>query len=398
MKKLVYLNILFIILLLACNNVLNNNTKIGVLFPMTGDTSEYGVKGKKAIELAVEQINHSGGINGKNIEAVFEDSKADPATGVTAIQKLISVDRVSAVVGDIVSAVTIPAAAVAEKNKVVMIAPTSSAPAITLAGAFIYRVWPSDLLEGSAAGNYAKQKGFKRAVVLHLNNDYGNQIAEIFTKNFQTDSQAVVSNEAYDSKAKDFRAILTKVKDKKPDTIYIAGYYEDTASLLKQAKELNINVKFIGATAIEDMKFLELAGRNAEGIVYPLASGFDAASQDPSAKQFVEAFKTKYNEVPSWVESHCYDAFMLIVTAMKTTSNKTVLKDIDKDFSILVFYKKIIDSIKYTNKTDSENIRNYLDTMNTYNGVTGSIKFDMNGDISKPVIFKTVRNGQFVPL
>lgn len=174
-----------------------------------------------------------------------------------------------------------------------MIAPTSSAPAITHAGIFIYRVWPSDLLEGSAAGNYAKQKGFKRAVVLHLNNDYGNQIAEIFTKTFETETQKVVSNQAYDPKAKVFRAVLTTVKKEKPDVIYIAGYYEDTASLLKQAKELSIKVQFIGATAIEDMKFLELAGKSAEGIVYPLASGFDAKSQETPTKQFVEAFKKK---------------------------------------------------------------------------------------------------------
>ena len=128
---------------------------------MTGDAGEYGMKGRKAIELAVEQINNSGGVNGKNVEANFEDSKADPSTGVTAIQKMISVDKVSAVIGDIVSSVSIPAAVVAEKNKVVMIAPTSSAPALTNAGVFIYRVWPSDLLEGSSAGNFAKQKDLK---------------------------------------------------------------------------------------------------------------------------------------------------------------------------------------------------------------------------------------------
>ena len=130
-------------------------------------------------------INSSLMVFKANVEAIFEDSKADPSTGVTAIQKLISVDKVSAVVGDIVSSVSIPAAVVAERNNVVMIAPTSSAPAITEAGPFIYRVWPSDLLEGYAAGNYAKQKGFKKAVILHLNNDYGTQIADIFKKNFE---------------------------------------------------------------------------------------------------------------------------------------------------------------------------------------------------------------------
>ncbi|MFN8305917.1 MAG: ABC transporter substrate-binding protein [Ferruginibacter sp.] len=364
--------ILFIyltILIVSCNENSKVNSTIGVLFPMTGDAGEYGVKGRKAIELAIEKINSAGGINGQNVQAIFEDSKADPTTGVTAMQKLISIDKVPAVVGDIVSAVSIPAAAVAEKNKVVMIAPTSSAPAITQAGAFIYRVWPSDLLEGSAAGNFVKQKGFKKAVVLHLNNDYGNQIAIIFKTNFETETQKVIANEAYDPKTDNFRPVLTKIKNLNPDVIYIAGYFEDTGEILKQAKELGIKVQFIGATAIEDNKFLELAGKSAEGIVYPLATGFDAKSQSPATKEFVDAFLQKYNYEPGWVESHCYDAFMLIVEAMKKTG-----------------------------KTDGDSIRKYLDSMGVYKGATGDIKFDANGDVTKPIIYKTVKEGKFIIL
>lgn len=369
--SLIILAITAILFMGSCNSCNNSksNIKIGILFPMTGDAGEYGVKGRKAIELAVEEINNSGGINGQNVEAIFEDSKADPSTGVTAIQKLISVDKVSAVVGDIVSSVSIPAAAVAEKNKVIMIAPTSSSPAITQAGAFIYRVWPSDLLEGYAAGNYAKQKGFKKAVVLHLNNDYGTQIADIFIKNFETETQKVLGSEAYDPKSTDFRPMLTKIKTLNPDVIYIAGYYEDSGEILKEAKQLGLNVQFIGATAIEDKKFIEIAGASAEGIVYPLATGFDAASQDTTTKKFVDDFKKKFAYEPSWVESHCYDAFMLIVNAMKKTGN-----------------------------TDGESIRQYLDSMGSYTGVTGEIKFDANGDVQKPIVYKTVKDGKFIPL
>lgn len=361
--------ILATVLLISCSSDSPSNIKIGILFPMTGDAGEYGLKGKKAIELAVEQVNNSGGINGQNVEAIFEDSKAEPSTGVTAIQKLIGVDKVPAVVGDIVSSVSIPAAAVAEKNKVVMVAPTSSAPAITHSGAFIYRVWPSDLLEGYAAGNYAKQNGFKKAVVLHLNNDYGTQISQIFTKSFETETQKVLGNETYDPKSTDFRPILSKVKKINPDVVYIAGYYEDTGEILKEAKQLGLKVQFIGATAIEDKKFIEIAGASAEGIVYPLATGFDATSQETTTKKFVDDFTAKFNYEPGWVESHCYDAFMLIVNAMKETG-----------------------------KTDGESIRQFLDNMGSYKGATGEIKFDANGDVQKSVVYKIVRNGQFTVL
>lgn len=364
-------NIVFIlvvsILFISCSK--DNQAKIGVLFPMTGDAGQYGVDGKKAIDLAVEQVNKDGGVNMKPIKVFFEDSKADARVGTSAMEKLVSVNKVDAVVGDIVSSVTIPASVIAEKNKTILIAPTSSAPAITNAGQFIYRVWPSDFFEGEAAGKYAKKKGFKKAVILHLNNDYGTQIGEIFTKTFSSTIQKVILNEAYDPKQKDFKTLLTKVKDNNPDVIYIAGYYEDTGELIKQSKRLGINASFIGATAIEDNKFIQLAGSATEGIVYPLASGFDPNSLDSSTKKFVDDFKKKYHYTPSWVESHCYDAFMLIITAMKKTG-----------------------------KTDGESIKKYFDTMGVYNGVTGSIRFDSNGDIIKPVVYKTVRNGKFEKL
>lgn len=371
MKRKIFITLVFVfgIILMSCNNNSSNEIKIGILFPLTGDESDYGKKGSNAIELAIEQVNDSGGISGKKIKAVYEDSKADATTGVTAIQKLITIDKVPAVVGDIVSAVTIPAAAVAEKNKVILIAPTSSAPAITAAGVYIYRVWPSDLAEGMAAGNYARDKGYKKAVILHVNNDYGTQIAEIFTKNFETSEQKVLTNEAYDPKANDYKSILTKVKGLTPDVVYIAGYFEDTATILKQAKEIGLSTQYIGATAIEDKKFIEIAGNSSEGIVYPLATGFDAKSQDPVTKNFVEAFEKKYNYEPSWVESHCYDAFMLIVEAMKSNPNEI----------------------------SGDNMRKYLDST-SYDGVTGKIKFDANGDVTKPIVFKTVKNGEFVKL
>jgi len=371
MRKLLFI-LLFLIIssgFTNCNGGKQNVIKIGVLFPLTGDEGDYGKKGKDAIEMAVDQINSGGGIDGKKVEAIFEDSRSDGPTGVTAIQKMISVDRVSAVVGDIVSAVTIPAAAVANKNKVIMIAPTSSAPAITNAGEYIYRVWPSDLAEGMAAGNYARQQNYKKAVILHVNNEYGTQIANIFTVNFENQEQKVVANEAYDPKATDFRSVLTKVKALTPDVIYLAGYFEDSASILKQAKELGFFVKFIGTTAIEDKKFIAIAGSSSEGIVYPLATSFDAKSQDATSKKFVDAFENKYSYEPSWVESHCYDAFMLIAEAMKNNP-----ADISGD-----------------------SMRKYLDTV-SYKGVTGEIKFDENGDVTKPIVMKTVKNGEFITL
>jgi len=364
MKKSTFYFI-FIFIFSSCIN--KDSIKIGVLFPLTGDASSYGEKGKKAILMAVDEINNTGGIEGKKIEAIYEDSEADPTTGVNATQKLVSIDKVPAIVGDIVSAVTLPAAAIAEKNKVILIAPTSSAPAITDAGEYIYRIWPSDLEEGKAIGNFAKEKDYKRAVILHLNNDYGNSISSIFTKYFESSFSKVVANEAYLETQTDFKAVLTKIKNLHPDVIYIAGYYNDVAKIAIQIKELKIDGQLLGVTAIEDNRFIQIAGKAADGFIYPLATGFESNSVNPITKKFVDNFKIKYNYEPGWVEAHCYDAFMLVCKALKNSKDKI----------------------------SGTSIKNYFDTMKYYDGVTGKIIFDKNGDVIKPVKFKTIINGKF---
>jgi branched-chain amino acid transport system substrate-binding protein len=342
--------------------------KIGVLFPMTGDAASYGEKGKKAIDLATEEINAKGG---KKVSAIFEDSRAEPKTGVTAAQKLIDVDKVPVIVGDIVSSVTLAIAPAAEKGQVVVIAPTSSAPGITNAGNYIYRVWPSDLVEGTKIAELAAGKGYKNIAILHLNNDYGSSIADIFKKTLEGKGSKVVLSEGYLDKATDFRAVLTKIAGLKPDAIYVAGYFADTARILKQAKELGIQSQILGTTAIEDPEFLKLAGNSAEGMIYPLATGFDPTIiKTPQVEAFVTAFKKKYNTEPGWVEAHSYDAFMLSYQAANSINGQVT----------------------------GTGLKSYLDGNKDYEGVTGKIAFDQNGDVLKPVVFKTIQNGKFVAL
>jgi branched-chain amino acid transport system substrate-binding protein len=342
--------------------------KIGVLFPMTGDAASYGEKGKKAIELATEEINARGG---KKVIAVFEDSRAEPKTGVTAAQKLMTVDKVPVIVGDVVSSVTLAIAPTAEKSQVVVIAPTSSAPAITNAGQYIYRVWPSDLIEGTKIAELAAQKGFKNVAILHLNNDYGSAIAGIFQKTLAEKGGKVILNEGYLDKATDFRAVLTKVAGLKPDAIYVAGYFADTSRILKQARELGIKSQFLGTTAIEDPEFLKLAGNTAEGTIYPLATGYDPTIiKTPQVESFVNAYEKKYKTKPGWVEAHSYDAFMLAYQAANSVKEQAT----------------------------GTSIKSYFDTMKEYEGVTGKIVFDQNGDVLKPVVFKTIKGGKFVAL
>ena len=378
-KKFNFLNVIFAMLILfsvgeiGCQQKTENKNKplkSGVIFPLTGDAASYGEKGQKAIDMAVEEINRKGKVNGREVAAVYEDSRAEPKTGVSAIQKLISSGDIQAVVGDIVSSVTLSIAPIVEKNKILLLSPTSSAPAITNAGEYVYRIWPSDLAEGSAIANYATKAGYKKAAILHLNNDYGLAIAKIFADTYKKGGGKISLMEGYLDSSNDFRTVISKIKQTEPDVIYVAGYYTDTSKIVKQARELGVNAQFLGTTAIEDNKFLELSGNAAEGIIYPLATGFDPASKDQVVRDFISNFQEKYNYQPGWVEAQSYDAFMLICDAVAHIKNEisgTAMKE-------------------------------YFNQMDEYVGVTGKIKFDPNGDVLKSISFKTVRNGKFQPL
>lgn len=344
--------------------------RVGVLLPLTGEAAAYGEKGRKAVELAVDQVNAEGGINGRRVEVVFEDSAADPKTGATAMQKLVHSDGCVAVVGDVVSAVTLVAAPIAERNQVVLLSPTSSAPAITNAGEYVYRIWPSDLAEGRAVAELAARRGYKRVAVLHMNNEYGVAISNIFRETFERAGGAVVSAQGYAPDATDFRTALATAKAAKPDAVYVAGYFADSATVVRQAREIGLSVQFLGTTAVEDPKFLELAGEAAEGFIYPLATGFDASSEEPTAKAFVTAYRQRFGSDPAWVEAHCYDAFMLLCRAMKGVSGDLT----------------------------GASLKKAIDSLGEYPGVTGVIKFDENGDVAKPIRFKQVRGRKFQSL
>ncbi len=341
--------------------------RIGVLFPMTGEAGSYGEKGRDALLLAIAEINASGGVHAHPVQAFFEDSRADPATGTSAARKLISANHVVAIEGDIVSAVTLAVAPIAESSHVVLLSPTSSAPAITNAGEYVFRIWPSDLEEGRAIVKYAAAAGYRRAAVLHMNNDYGQAIAAIFKSIFHQFGGDVVSLEGYQGSESDFRPFLGKLRLLQPDVLYIAGYFADTATIVRQARELAITVPVLGTTAIEDPQFLKLAGDAAEGIVYPLATGFDPSTSEPVASAFVKSFRSRYHREPGWVEAHAYDAFMLLCYAANRVSTPVT----------------------------GEKLKIALDSLGEYRGVTGTIRFDKNGDVVKPVVLKVIRRGRF---
>ena len=340
--------------------------KIGAILPLSGDAAQYGEWGKRGISLAVDEINSKGGINGKKIEVVYEDDAAEPKRGVSAVNKLINVDKVKVIIGPIPSTVTLAVAPICEKAKVVIMS-SSSSPAITKAGDYIFRNWPSDDFEGSAMANYVIKKKYRNVAILHINNEYGLGVASVFKTEFSKQGGKVLITETYKQGISDMRPQLIKIKKYNPEAIYLVGHAKENGHVVKQARELNIKAQILGTVGIEGPDLINIAGDSAEGLVYT-APAFDPDSHDPTVKAYQQEYMKKFGKKSEIFAATTYDATKIMALMIgKTGYNPDAIKD--------GLYK-----------------------LKDYPGVSGKTNFDRNGDVIKSVMFKTVKNKQFVPI
>lgn len=370
MRKKIWIGLVVVLLIAITLFITKNDTqnedviKIGAILPLTGDAAQYGKAAQKGIELAIEEINEQGKTNKKKFEIIFEDTQGNPKTGVTAIQKLILKDKITAAIGGLFSSVTLAVAPVMNQNKIVLLSPASSAPKITQAGDYIFRNCPSDVYEGGIMADYAfDQLDIRKAAILYVNNDYGVGIKTIFAKQFIAKSGQIIAEESFEQNATDFRTQLIKIKNAHPEAIYLIGHKE-MGLALKQAKELGIQYQFLSTVMFEDPKILEIAGSAAEGVIYS-ASSFDTKSDDPTIKKFVSSFEDKYGQKPDVFSALSYDAMKIMELAFKSA-----------------------------NSTDSE-IKESIYQIKNYSGVMGTISFDLNGDVVMSPVIKEVKDGTF---
>lgn len=338
--------------------------KIGAVLPLTGNSAIWGVPTKEGIEIASDKLNESGGINGKKVEVIFEDSKGDPSSGVSAIRKLIEVDNVKAVLDNSNSAVTLAMAPIAEKNKVILMVTGASAPAIADAGEYIFRIWNSDVLEGELIANYVYDSlKSRRSAILLANNSYGKGLENIYKKIFISRTGIVLASESFDPNAADFRTQINKVLQTTPDVIYLICYPNQGATLLRQLKELGNKSRLVGAVAFEDADMLLKAGTTADGLLYPLPAPVDTNQVEYS--EFKKRYDAKFHKQLPFLADVGYDGFNVLAEAMKNN--------------------------RY-NYPDS--IKEGLDHLPEYNGVSGVIKFDLKGEVHKPFGIREVKDGK----
>lgn len=338
---------------------------LGAILPLTGDRAAYGVSVRNGIELALDSLKGKGVV----YEVSFEDSRGEARDAVSALEKLLasSQDSLPAIIGPVSSPEVLAVAPVAERRHVVILSPGASAPSISDAGDYIFRNAPSDIYEPDEMAKYAVgHMGLKTFAVLHVNNDYGIGVRDVFSATLSKLGAKLLLSEAYEVGVKDYRTALLKIKAAKPDAVYLAGYKE-VGALLKQAKEMGLTSQFLSNSLFEDPDILTTAGDAADNVVFTTFP-FDVTSQEPAMKKFVAGYKAKHGKDPDGFAAVGYDAMLLLDRAIKQTGALP------------------------------GQVKQGLYGLREYHGPLGDISFDRNGDVVLPVKLKKCLNGAFVDL
>lgn len=327
--------------------------KIGGIYPLTGAIATFGQSSKKAIDMAFEEVNTNGGLLGRKVELAMEDNKSAQADSATAAQKLIQQDKVVAILGAVASSNSLAAAPIAQEAKVPMVSSSSTNPAVTEVGDYIFRAAFIDPFQGQVMANFATNdlKAVKAAIMTDANSDYSIGLANVFKDVFTKNGGSIVSEVSFVSGDTDFNAILTTVKNAQPDVVFVPSYYDTVGLILNQAKN-NVgfpeNVTFLGADGWDSPTLFELAGDAANGHYF--SNHYSPDVDSPEAKKFIEAFKAKYNETPDALAALAYDTAYMVFEAIEAagSADSTAIRDA----LVKIDLKGVTGAIKLNEKRD----------------------------------------------
>ncbi len=364
MFKKYLLFLIAVIILFGCVKKSEDVIKIGIAGPMTGDQAKMGMDFRNGVTLAVEEWNNKGGVLGKKIELIIGDDQRDPKQAVSVANKLVT-QGVKGVIGHFNSSCSIPASDVYNRSNIPMITPASTNPQLTEKSYYgVFRVCGRDDQQGKAAADFVvSQLKLNKIAVIHDKTTYGQGLANEFKK-FLGDKAEVVYYGGIVQGDKDFKTVLTSIKEKKPELIYFGGIYPEGGLLVKQARELGLNAPFMSGDGVIDPKFIEIAGaESAEGTYLTFSPD---PKNIPSAKTFIEQYNKTYGEIGPY-SIYAYDAANIMLKAIEAAGT-----------------------------TDGKAIMDKLHSME-FSGALGNIKFDAKGDVTvAPYVVWITKGGKFV--
>jgi len=344
---------------------------IGFFAPITGPAAADGASAKNAVELGLKDLNDAGGIKGKKVNLMIYDDRLNPQEAVAIANKLIEKDKVVGVVSGSYSGPTRVTAPIFQKAGIPMVAGYAVHPDVTWdpkekrPNDFCFRNGFLGEIEGAAAAEFAvKNLKAKKISLIFMDNDFGRAISSGFAAWAEKLGATILSKQMYKFPGeKDFRPFLTRIKEGSPDVIFAAGYYNEAASMVRQAKELGITSQILGEEGFDSPKFLEIAGPAAEGVI--IATNLDRDDSRPLVQNFLKNYRKAYNEDADMVGASSYDAFMILVNAIGKAG------------------------------TDPKAIQKALFETKDYNGLTGKISRFIQGEVVKAVQIQVVKGGKF---
>ncbi|HEY0760833.1 MAG TPA: ABC transporter substrate-binding protein [Pyrinomonadaceae bacterium] len=368
MIRLCALFVALVIVLSACSTPTDQRTsntiKVGAFLSLTGATSAYGVSAANAINLATEETNRSGGIDGKQVELEIEDDKSNTADVPGIVEHLVKEHKVHALIAEPVSTRAMMAAPIAQQNKIVMISSASVKPELTMQGDYIFRACFISSTEGEAIAKYAadRLKAKKVAIILDDKNDYAVVLAGFFADSFKKLGGEIVSQQKYEANATDLNTQMDAIKAAAPDVVFAPGFYTTAPLVAREMKRAGIKATLIGSDGWDSPKLMDGGSEPFEGVYF--ANHFWAGSDDPIAKKFVADYHAKYGVDPDAGAATAYDAARML-----------------------------FDAFKRAKSTDSSAVRDALAQTKDFPGVTGKITLDANRNAQVPVYMLRIEKG-----
>jgi len=333
---------------------------VGFYGSLTGDGASFGQSSREGAELAVEEVNNAGGLlSGRKIRMLVEDDQSRPEEASNAVTKLVTQDRVVAVIGEVASRRTLAAAPVAQRYKVPLITPASTNEKVTAVGDYIFRVCFIDPFQGEVLAKFAYTdlKARRAAILTDITQDYSVGLTAAVTAEFKKAGGTVLPPVSYSSGDADFRAVLTQLRSQKPDAIFATGYYPEAAIIVRQARELGLTVPILGGDGWVGDSLKN--GREALKNTY-ISNHYSGDNPDAVVQNFVKSYRAKFNKEPDSIAALGYDSI-----------------------------KVLADAIARAGSTEGARVRDMLASGDVA-GVTGRLKMNAQRNVDKPAVVQEV--------
>lgn len=349
------------------NKAEGDTIKIGMIASLNGENQPWGVDSKKGAELAVEEFNAAN--PDMKIQLIVEDTNSKPEGGKSAAEKLVGDDKVLAIVGEVASGVTIPAADVCQENAVPIVAVGATRVDITEKGAAVFRACFTDNFQGAAMARFAYDEGLRKvAIFTDRKLPYSTGLSDVFRQAFESFGGKIAIEEFYEGGNFDFKAQLTKIKESNPDGLFCSGYFTEVGPIARQRESIGLNVPMLGGDGWDSTKLIDSGGSGILGGQF--LNHYHNSEPRPEVKDFVTKFKAKFGQEPATAMGALgYDATNVVLTALKASGAK-----------------------------DSKSLITAIQNVKDMKGVSGTITIGPDGNAQKPALVLKVEKTGFVPV